>query len=727
MKATRASRYYQPQTAKRRLLFWLLVFFIGISLPVYFLVHKVYSQLENETWYQQRQQAELLVERIEQQLLAKLQVEQDRPIAEYNFFNVVENRLLQSATVNFSPLSAIPPKSDIPGLVGYFQVDPDGSFHIPALPKFDGKLQAGLSASSLAIRMALKAKLQGLLALPSAAAANVVEQEVLRGVAEMRYKPRKDRDMAQPVLARQTNRFADYLRANEQDQVLGSQQGARVEDAKQDIIAASQKSEELSEAKLQQLNIATALWKQKQAQDKKTPPVALQKNKPHYRLQARKEVVNIPQQSSLSAFFKRNQTRSVSNDSVGLADSNGRVASVALTEKKVSSTGSSLGEQEPVSILSFESEVSPLQMITLGTQHLCFYRNAWNGKERYIQGMIVDMHFMQQIIQPIFASTYSLPLSSLLVVNDGEVLQQFKQAGKHNELLIFRRALLPPFQQMEIIVNSGSLAAGYSKQMLDLVSIVLAIVVLSGFILFYRLGAGQIELAKQQRNFISSISHELKTPLTSIRMYAEMLRADWVTDVSRKQSYYDYIYFESERLSRLISNVLQLARLDNQQKALQLTEQSVGHLLQQVQAKVAAQIEASQYQLNLLTPEHNGIDVGIKVDEDAFFQIMINLVDNAIKFSKQAEYKSIDIGYKITDRGKCLVFYVRDYGTGVEPQQMKKIFRLFYRAGDELTRTQPGTGIGLALVVQLADAMDAQVDLLNRHPGAEFQVKFKVV
>ncbi len=716
MKATRASRYYHPKTAKRRLLFWLVVFFIGISLPVYFLVHKVYSQLENETWYQQRHQAELLVERIEQQLLAKLQIEQDRPIAEYNFFNVLENRLLQSATVNFSPLSAIPPKSDIPGLIGYFQVDPDGSFHIPALPKFDDKFQAGLSASSLAIRMALKAKLQGLLALPSTTVASGVEKDVLGDVAAMHYEAQKDRDTAQ-----QTNRFADYLRSNEKTQMLGNAQGNRARGGEQDIIAASQKSEELSEAKLQQLNIATTLWKQKQAQDKALPSVALQKSKRNYRLQARKEVVIIPQQSSLSAFFKRNQTRSVSPDSAELANSNERVANVALTEKKA------LNEQGPVSILSFESEVSPLQMITLGAQHLCFYRNAWNGKERYIQGLIVDMRFMQQIIQPIFTSTYSLPLSSLLVVNDGEVLQQFKQAGQHNELLIFRRALLPPFQQMEMIVNSGSLDAGYSKQMLDLVSVVLAVVVLSGFILFYRLGAGQIELAKQQRNFISSVSHELKTPLTSIRMYAEMLRADWVTDASRKQSYYDYIYFESERLSRLISNVLQLARLDNQQKSLQLTEQSASYLLQQVQAKVAAQIEASQYQLNLLTPEYNGKGICIKVDEDAFFQIMINLVDNAIKFSKQAEHKSIDIGYKITDRGKSLVFYVRDYGTGVEPQQMKKIFRLFYRAGDELTRTQPGTGIGLALVVQLADAMDAQVDLLNRHPGAEFQVKFKVV
>jgi len=252
------------------------------------------------------------------------------------------------------------------------------------------------------------------------------------------------------------------------------------------------------------------------------------------------------------------------------------------------------------------------------------------------------------------------------------------------------------------------------------------LVIPAGFILFYRLGAGQIELAKQQRNFISSVSHELKTPLTSIRMYSEMLRSDWVADETRKKNYYDYIYFESERLSRLIANVLQLARLDNHQEKTQLVSVNAKALLQQVQAKVAAQIEAANYQLKLIPPTYEPADVEVKVDVDGFFQIMINLVDNAVKFSKQSEHKTIDIGHNINDKGKELVFYVRDYGSGVEKEQMKKIFRLFYRAGDELTRTQPGTGIGLALVAQLAESMGAHVDLVNRTPGAEFQVKFRL-
>ena len=72
--------------------------------------------------------------------------------------------------------------------------------------------------------------------------------------------------------------------------------------------------------------------------------------------------------------------------------------------------------------------------------------------------------------------------------------------------------------------------------------------------------SGQLRLARQQQDFVSAVSHELKTPLTSIRMYGEMLKAGWADD-AKKQTYYDYIHSESERLSRLIENVLQLARL----------------------------------------------------------------------------------------------------------------------------------------------------------------------
>lgn len=707
-----------PDSAKKRLFYWLLIFFIGISIPVYFLLHKVYSQLQDETWYRQRNQAEFLVQRIERQLLEKLQPEQDRPIAEYSFFNVLENQLLQSTSVNFSPLSALPPKSDIPGLIGYFQIDPDGTFHIPALPELQTDLHSGLSAEALAMRIALKNKLHHLLALNEVARQG--DNTDTLGLKDI------DEDRAAPNPAVQQDRFNDYFQPTEQDEVrmvgrIVNKNKAEKKRSRDN--AAKQESDKLSEEKLQQLNITTAVWKQKSKLN--TPSSFSSYRLPSYkrdlRLQSRKETVKIPDQAVASELFKRNKLEhSVADESMVLERESPAQAKPQKTLTK------QLATQETVRILSFESEVSPLQLINLGSQHLCFYRNAWNGKTRYIQGLIVDTRFLQDIIQPIINNTQNLALSSVIMAGKGNVLQQFKKSTVSREILIFRRTLLAPFQDMEMIVNSSDIGADSGKQVLDMISVTLALIIGAGFILFYRLGARQIELAKQQRNFISSVSHELKTPLTSIRMYAEMLRSDWVVDASRKQSYYDYIYFESERLSRLISNVLQLARMDNHQKEIQLVDVNAKQLLQGIQAKIAAQIEASDFQLQLIPPQAEPDYTELKVDEDAFNQIMINLVDNALKFSKLSDIKTIDIGYKISTKRKQLIFYVRDYGPGVEKRQMKKIFRLFYRAGDEMTRTQPGTGIGLALVVQLAESMEAVVDLVNRTPGAEFQLKFKL-
>ncbi|MGR9044670.1 MAG: sensor histidine kinase, partial [Gammaproteobacteria bacterium] len=713
MKAVNSYRRHNPGNAKKRLIGWLLAFFAGIALPVYFLLDKVYSQLENEIWFRQRNQAELLVERIERDLLAKLQPEQDRAIAEYSFFNVLENPLLRAATVNFSPLSELPPKSDIPGLVGYFQIDPNGDFQIPALPEFTTDLNSGLSPEALAVRIALKDKLRALLA------SNVTDDE--QAEVESRQAGAKVSKDAVRV-----DRFDEYFQDADRGKADAGVSTAHKKEAADasDQVAALKKSEPLSEEKLQQLNIETKLWKQ-QRKGPETGAYEKNKNRNDYRQQLRKETVRIPDQSLAGALLQRSRPAPMAAAESSFLQ---RESPIGRSEQEQAEPSINervaVDQQTPVNILSFESEVSPLQLIRLGGGYLCFYRNAWSGKARYVQGLIVDEQFLQKIIQPVLDSLDDLPLSSLLIVDRGRVMQRFRQAASETEVLLYRRTLLSPFQQLELIVNSGSLEAGAGRRVLDIVSIALALIVVGGFVLFYRLGASQIELAKQQRNFISSVSHELKTPLTSIRMYSEMLRADWVTDPARKRGYYDYIYFESERLSRLISNVLQLARLDNHPKKIHPVAVDAGQLLQQVKAKVAAQIEAADYRLTLIPPNNGADHSVVQVDEDAFVQIMINLVDNAIKFSRRSDNRRIDIGYRTGGKGKELVFYVRDYGPGVEKEQMKKIFKLFYRAGDELTRTQPGTGIGLALVVQLAESMGAVVDLVNRFPGAEFQVKF---
>jgi signal transduction histidine kinase len=253
------------------------------------------------------------------------------------------------------------------------------------------------------------------------------------------------------------------------------------------------------------------------------------------------------------------------------------------------------------------------------------------------------------------------------------------------------------------------------------VAVVLGMVACVGLLLMYRLGLGQIRLARQQQDFVSAVSHELKTPLTSIRMYAEMLGEGWAPE-EKKRDYYHFILDESERLSRLINNVLQLARLTRNDLKVNLKPRSAGELMDLVRSKITTQVERAHFTLNLHCPAE-AAGLVVEVDVDYFTQILINLVDNALKFSAKAEKRAVDIGYRSVD-GQGVTFTVRDYGPGIAKGQMQKIFELFYRSENELTRETVGTGIGLALVRQLAAAMNGRVDVLNVDPGAEFGVRF---
>jgi len=233
-----------------------------------------------------------------------------------------------------------------------------------------------------------------------------------------------------------------------------------------------------------------------------------------------------------------------------------------------------------------------------------------------------------------------------------------------------------------------------------------------------------LSLVNQQQDFVSAVSHELKTPLTSIRMYGEILQQGWA-DEEKKKSYYRFIFDESERLTRLINNVLELARMTRNETPITLQNISVNELIDIIQSKIDSQIERAEFKLNISISD-NLATRRLNIDKDVFAQIVINLVDNALKFSKDAKHKKIDLNAQLHSTGK-LCFSVRDYGPGIAKDQLKKIFTLFYRTENELTRNTTGTGIGLALVNQFTKLMNGKIDVINREPGAEFQLFFNLI
>ena len=383
------------------------------------------------------------------------------------------------------------------------------------------------------------------------------------------------------------------------------------------------------------------------------------------------------------------------------------------------------------SITSFESEVESLRLSVFDETHLVLHRNVWQNGSRLVQGAILDRKiFIDHFIRDSYLETSLAEMSRLVVAFNDDVLNIFSLPDKYRYVsnsknltgsVLYQASLPAPLQGFRLIFNIVELPLGASVEFLGTVTLVMLGVLLLGFYFIFRYGAKQIALVRQQQDFVSAVSHELKTPLTSIRMYSEMLKNGWADD-TKKPGYYDYIHAESERLSRLIENVLQLARINRKQMKHSNDWINVDELLTNTLSSISSLTETNEFKVNQqFSPAVSGSK--IFANADSAIQILINLVDNAVKFSRQSNRKEIDFQTTLLSNGS-LEISIRDYGPGIDEPQMKKIFELFYRSENELTRETVGTGIGLNLVHELALSMGATVDVRNREPGAEFSIRW---
>lgn len=227
----------------------------------------------------------------------------------------------------------------------------------------------------------------------------------------------------------------------------------------------------------------------------------------------------------------------------------------------------------------------------------------------------------------------------------------------------------------------------------------------------------QTQLSRKKDDFISAVSHELRTPLTSIRMYTEMLEKDWVKTDSKRREYYVTMRQESERLSRLIENVLDFSRIQRGKKRYDFTVGDINECIGQVADTMRPYVEQAGFVLE----QRFEVLPAFAFDRDAVMQIVINLLDNALKYAKDAPEKHLII--RTRKQKDYVILEVEDHGPGIPRSQQKKIFDAFYRCEDESTRQSTGTGLGLALVKRFAEAHHGFVEIASAKPtGALFRV-----
>jgi signal transduction histidine kinase len=680
---------------RKRLRRVLSLFFLALAAPAAVLVYQAYAQLKWESFHQHRQLAEELAGRVDARLERLIQAEEERSFADYAFLVVAGDPAANF--VQRSPLSDYPPKSALSGLLGYFQVDARGFFSTPLLPpRAEDAPVYGISGPERESRLDLQNRVLDILSRNRLVRSRIDEaQRESSGYKQDRRD--KDEEKRESSDEREQAQAASKPEAAGASAPVESQAAFDKLSDRMATLDFKKKAESLGAVENREADKAKAA----PSEPLPAPPAAQAYAGKGARLEKRamrKELEALPEQNAAPA---RQMGRELSNEKPRVA--------------------------------TFESEIDPLEFSRLDSGHFVLFRKVWRDGQRYIQGMILETGpFLDGAIETEFRRATLARMSHLQVAYQGQPLRVFQgavergyaadAAGDLQGELLYRARLSAPLDSLEVVFAIDRLPPGPGGAVLVWLSGILAFVLCGGFYSMYRLGARQIDLARQQQDFISAVSHELKTPLTSIRMYGEMLREGWANE-EKKATYYDFICSESERLSRLIANVLQLARITRNGLDLDLKPIGVSELLDQVRSKISSLAERAGFALEWPLDEETA-RASVKLDADGFAQIVINLVDNAIKFSAQAPRKQIDIGCRQLRDGD-LAFYARDYGPGIPKDRMKKIFELFYRLENELTRETVGTGIGLALVRQLALAMNARIEVVNREPGAEFRAIFR--
>ena len=373
---------------------------------------------------------------------------------------------------------------------------------------------------------------------------------------------------------------------------------------------------------------------------------------------------------------------------------------------------------------SMEAEIDFFQAI-VDSNYIIFHRTVRRGADVFIQGFIVDARaYLTNLVKNeiekykgVTKGTQQDPLVLAFIHKN----KTFVAFGERNNITteLLSESLQAPLSDITFKMYTTQKAPG--GEFVLFIGLLMLTVIAIGLISIYHVTQSRMKLAAKRQDFVSAITHELKTPLTAIKMYAELLQNSWVVNEEKKQKYYGQIASEADRLSRLIQNVLNLSKLDGNRWNVQLRMEKPKRVLDDFISIYSKNVEKQGFELTV-SSDTDADNISLMIDRDAIMQILMNLVDNSLKFSKNADYKMINVELRIKETDMYLA--VRDYGPGIPPSEMKKVFQEFYRVENEMTRQTSGTGIGLSMVKKLCTLCNMSIELENANPGLRTKIHF---
>lgn len=205
-----------------------------------------------------------------------------------------------------------------------------------------------------------------------------------------------------------------------------------------------------------------------------------------------------------------------------------------------------------------------------------------------------------------------------------------------------------------------------------------------------------------QKDFINNVSHEIKTPISSIQGFAKLLEADDLSKEERKE-YAEIIKEESDRLLYLSTNILKLAKLENQERIMNKTEFNIAEQIRRTISVLEPKWKEKNIKFNVSLKEQEFLG-----EKDLMYQVWMNIIENSIKFSKQDG--QIDV--KMKTNQDSIIVEIKDYGIGIEEEEAKKIFDRFYQV--DKSHTKPGAGLGMTIAKRIVELSEGKIEVKSK-------------
>jgi signal transduction histidine kinase len=267
----------------------------------------------------------------------------------------------------------------------------------------------------------------------------------------------------------------------------------------------------------------------------------------------------------------------------------------------------------------------------------------------------------------------------------------------------------PPWR-VEVYQNeSGATEFFLYKNIFFWIILALLLILFLGSALIIRTIIQEVNLLNLKSEFIASVSHEFKTPLTAMGAILERLVGDEVDDPKKAKEYYRILSHDSERLKRLVKNVLDFTKIEEDKKEYRLESADIGNLVRREVESFEKEHELDGFRVSV-TIDYNIPPV--LFDEEAISQALHNIMDNAAKFSGEEKDIQVDASHE----DKMVKITIKDKGVGIHESEQKKIFEKFYRGKQAQSVAPTGTGLGLTLVKHIMKAHRGDIVIQSR-PG----------